>query len=391
MRIRIIPVLALSLVAIACSSRPGSGGGTVAAAKGKFRAYDIVDQKQGGLVVDRMAVPADWKGSSRVVWNYNNFYVPVQVSARTESADGSSWIEFYPYKFFIWLDPAHDHAPIGPNPNSGIHQPNITLPEAMVRYIIAPSRPNAKNLRILGYRPVNNLERAFPKVFDASKPFPKGEAICMRVSYQLDGSPVDEEFYGFMTAVQTLYSPNHRIAEYHRLLLMPHSMGAKSGKLESVRPLLGFVATSIEPNPAWNQRLAQIKKMQTDYYDKVQAYNRAEVANAARKSEMLTQQENQFMARIDANLAQSRAQQAAPQGFSSSSTDDFYKRADDFDQNIRGTEHMQDQYGQVSDQYTDYNYHWTNGFGDYVHTNDPNFDPNRYLTGSYEKMTPAPR
>jgi len=52
---------------------------------------------------------------------------------------------------------------------------------------------------------------------------------------------------------------------------------------------------------------------------------------------------------------------------------------------------MQDQYGAVTDQYTDYNYHWTDGFGRFVHTDDPNFDPNRYLKGAYEQMTPAPR
>lgn len=52
---------------------------------------------------------------------------------------------------------------------------------------------------------------------------------------------------------------------------------------------------------------------------------------------------------------------------------------------------MQDQNGAVSDQYTDYNYQWTDGYGRYVHSNDLNFDPNRYLNGSYEQMTPAPR
>jgi GH24 family phage-related lysozyme (muramidase) len=40
---------------------------------------------------------------------------------------------------------------------------------------------------------------------------------------------------------------------------------------------------------------------------------------------------------------------------------------------------MQDQNGVVSDQYTDYNYHWTDGSGNFVHTNDQTLDPNRYL------------
>ena len=108
------------------SAKPATVG------KVKFKPYEVIDQKQGGLVVSRLAVPQDWKATSQVVWNYNNFYTPVHVSARIESHDGSSWIEFYPAEIFVWLDPAHDRAPIGPGGMGGIHHPNITLPEAMV-------------------------------------------------------------------------------------------------------------------------------------------------------------------------------------------------------------------------------------------------------------------
>ena len=44
--------------------------------------------------------------------------------------------------------------------------------------------------------------------------------------------------------------------------------------------------------------------------------------------------------------------------------------------------------GVVSDQYTDYDYHWTDGSGRFVHTDDPNLDPNKYLNGNYEQMAP---
>jgi hypothetical protein len=380
----------LSTILLGCSEAgPGAQANGEKIGKGKFRTYEVIDQKQGGLVVSRLAVPQDWKTTSRVVWNYNDFYTPVHVSARTESADGSSWIEFFPAEVFVWLDPAHDHAPIGRGGMGGIHHPNITLPEAMVQYVIGPNRASAKNLKVLGYRPVKNMTQTFTKLFEKSQP-PQGEGICLRVSYQLNGSPVDEEFYGFMPKVQAIATPGSRIMEYRRFLILAHSMGAKSGKLESVRPLLGFVATSIEPNPGWQERFAQVKKMQINYYDRVQAANRQEVAAAGQRSQQLTQQSNQFLAQIDANLAASRAQQAHA-SYSSSSNEEFYKRADDFDQNIRGTEHMVDQYGQVSDQENAYNYHWTDGFGTYVHTNDPNFDPNRYLNGSFEQMQPAPR
>jgi hypothetical protein len=51
---------------------------------------------------------------------------------------------------------------------------------------------------------------------------------------------------------------------------------------------------------------------------------------------------------------------------------------------------MKDPNGVVSDQYADYNYHWTDGFGRFVHTDDQGLDPNQSLNGNYQRMTPAP-
>ena len=51
---------------------------------------------------------------------------------------------------------------------------------------------------------------------------------------------------------------------------------------------------------------------------------------------------------------------------------------------------VEDSYGQVSEQPSQYNYHWADGFGNFAHSNDPDYDPNRYTTGAaYQRMTPA--
>src|ERR1035438_832880 len=309
--------------ATAASARMSEG-------KLKFRPYDVIDTRQNGMVISRLAVPQGWKASGRAVWNYNDFYMPVHTYARVESPDGGTWIEFFPAEFFLWLDPAHDRAPIGSGGIGGIHQPNINLPQALAQYVIAKNRSHARNLKILGYRPVRDLPKAFPKVF--AKGSPQGEGLCMRVRYDLEGAPVDEEFYGFMTR-ETI--PSGRITEYHRVLLMVHSMGAKSGKLESSRKLLGFIATSLEPNPAWQARFAEVKKMQGEYYQRAMARNYAGIKAAGERSRALTAQSNQFLAQIDRNLAQSRAQQNARSSFNANSNEEFYKRADDFDQKDR--------------------------------------------------------
>ncbi|MCK7511444.1 MAG: hypothetical protein MZV70_50260 [Desulfobacterales bacterium] len=70
----------------------------------------------------------------------------------------------------------------------------------------------------------------------------------------------DEEFYGFIPEIEVVPYPPNGSTEYHSYLWLVHSLGAKAGKLESVRPLLGFIATSLEANPSWEQRYGQIHK-----------------------------------------------------------------------------------------------------------------------------------
>jgi hypothetical protein len=353
------------------------------ATKIKFKPYYQMDQ-QLGMPAHSVAIPEDWKGMSRVVWNINAYYQPVDGQIRVEAPDGGSWVELYGQKMFEWGKPAFN-LPWGVAMRSGaIHHANVSLPEALVRYVIVPNRRNARNLRILGYRPVNNLPKAFSHIF--TEGVPKGNGICMLVQYELNGTPVDEEFYGFMPPPEAIEGG----VEYHSYLILAHSMGAKSGKLESMRPLLGFIATSVEPNRAWQQQYVQIYNAArarmaqsiNQTWEGIRAGKRmADQAHASNEASI---------ARTEAGLAQSRQQQAASHAsYGAGSNDDFYKRADGFDQYVRGTEHMQDQNGVVTDQYTDYNYHWTDGNGRFVHANDASFDPNRYLNGSFQQMTPA--
>ncbi|MGO8702031.1 MAG: hypothetical protein ACLQVY_30480 [Limisphaerales bacterium] len=360
-----------------------------ATAKGKFRAYDVVDSQLGGLWVNRLTIPEDWKATSRVAWNINAYYMPVRGSIRIAAPDESSWVEFFPAEMFVWLDPAHDRGPVGKFDASGsIHHPNVTLPQALVRYVVARNRGNVSNLHLLGYRPVNELPKSFPHLYPNGGP-PGGTGICMRMSYDLAGTPVDEEFYAFMPKTDVIQAPPSAV-EYHSYLFLVHSLGAKSGRLESVRPLLGSIATSIDINPAWVERFQQIHQQQLQRVSQNIAQGWASINAAKQMSAQAHASSEALIHRIDAGLAQSQTQQAASRASSAAvSSQSSGSGTDGFDQYVRGTEHMQDQYGVVSDQYTDYNYHWTDGFGRFVHTDDPNLDPNRYLNGNYQQMTPA--
>ncbi len=133
----------------------------------------------------------------------------------------------------------------------------------------------------------------------------------------------------------------------------------------------------------WQQRYQEVIKELNEQFQRNLAQGYAQIAAAGRLSRQLSAQSDAMIRSMD--------QQRAEANQASSHTDDrAYQAAENFDQYIRGTEKVEDSYGQVSEQPSQYNYHWADGYGNFVHTDDPDYDPNRYSTGAaYQRMTPT--
>jgi hypothetical protein len=108
-----------SMVANAAQAQAKMASG----AKISFQPYDVVDQQLGGMTANRIAIPVDWKATSRLDWNINAFYMPVRGQIRAEAPDGGSWIEFYPTEMFWWGDRAHDQGQWGGAGSVGRNSP----------------------------------------------------------------------------------------------------------------------------------------------------------------------------------------------------------------------------------------------------------------------------
>jgi hypothetical protein len=252
-----------------------------------------------------------------------------------------------------------------------IYQPNIGALEAMQRYIVLRYRGgNVQNLQFVGWRPVPNLAQAL------GKPAKPGDSIAIRIRYQRDGEAVDEEFYGLLGAVNRIpyTGPQGTTYEFHRPLSYVISMGAKSGRLEGLFPLLGFVAASFQVDPAWERLALQVNQQLQAQFNQYIARGYAQIQAAAQLSRTIS-------ANNDAWLAVQRAQSAAR----SASEDRIH---DNFVQYIRGTERVQDPIRGTSEQPSQYRYHWTDAFGTVQHSDDPNYNPNIGSTTAWRKMEP---
>jgi hypothetical protein len=339
-------------------------------ARTRFRSETIVDTQHGGLVAMRYSVPEDWRATSSLTWTYSDFSLPVRIGARAEASDGSAWVEIFPSEVFFWLQPALAPVPYGQYSLGLIHWPDIGAVDALQRFVVLRYRGQMQNLRLVGWRPVPDLARAL------GEPAQAGESIAIRIAYQLDGQPVDEEFYALLGEGNRVpyHGPYGTTYEFHRPLTYVHSIGAKGGTLESRYPLLGFIAASFETDPVWRRHAQQVVKQLAQQFNQFIAQGYARIQAAARLSNAVT-------VHSEAISAMMREQHVT----ASASQDRIH---DNFTQYIRGTDRVRDPRGGTSEQPAQYRYHWADALGAVQHSDDPNYDPNVGSTTTWQPMVP---
>lgn len=388
-RLRPVPLALLALFTLlpGCSERrgapppPAAGPAPAMAASGvlggllsrfsktTFHAWPVVDRQQGGLAIGTLAVPDGWTAVSDVRWNYTDSSWPFQWSAKIAAPDGSAWLEAFPAECFYWLEPADRSTRVGAKSLGMIHRPGIGAKDAMT-WLIARHRGGARNFHVVGFRPIPNLAVAL------GKPAFPGNSVAARVRYEKDGHPVDEEFFLVLGANRIPYhGPQGTSYENHRVLAYAHSMGARDGRLDALHPLLGFVVSSFRPDPVWEQRRAQVQGRLNEQFNRNLAAGYSRIAAAGALSRQISANNDRMIASMDAQRASRNAA--------------MDRVNDNFSQYIRGTERMQDPYWGTSEHAYTEKYHWTDGQGNYQHSNDAGFNPNVGGTGSWQLMQPA--
>jgi len=371
------------LLAIGCS-----GGPSESFAQGglNFTTYEVPDPNFGGIRVASISIPAGWRTSSQVQWDFTSANYPVRVHVRVQSPDGKMWIDLLPMDAVYWMDFVARPIPFGQRSYGAVYAPNASIEQAMQHLIVLPARGQMPGFQITAKRPVDvaRLGQAF------NYQNLRGEAMSMRVRYTLNGVPAEEDFFTFYSAVQTIpyTGPQGTTHEFHRMLLLSHAVGATDGLLASVYPLLGTVAASIRFDENYQRHIqalqgfiiAQYNAYLQRGYDSIYAAGQLSRSISANNDALLSSMQQQRAAQSRADAAR----RAAAGGGTSPN--------DAFSQYIRGTTRLNDPYWGTSEHDSNYRYHWTDGQGNYRASNDAGFNPN-VGAGSgpnWQRMEPAP-
>jgi hypothetical protein len=330
-----------------------------------FSTYPVTDPQHGGLTVFTFSYPTGWQAQSGVQWNFQNTTQPLSIWARAFNPQGVEAIEKLPIEQCFWLQMNYMYQPGQMVYGATCLQP-MAPADMLGRWIIPKYRNQAPQLRIEFIKPAPELiER-----LRFSQPGARVDGVMGRVSYVMNGQPVEEEIY----AIQVLLPPNGGQTNWGVPEI--YTFRAPQGKLSDQRGAFWRFIHSITPNPVFNQ-------VRDDIY---QALNRQHMQHIHAWQQKL-QSENDLSRMISAQNQQWLDQQAQKRESDWRTHEQKMQEWNDgrgaFTQNdafgdmMLGRETYHDpQSSQGHSQHYGYHQHvWTDGQS-YFYSDNPNDNPN---------------
>jgi len=190
------------------------------------------------------------------------------------------------------------------------------------------------------------------------------DAIRIRLEFQKDDKPM-ELWYAVVLVTQTYRVGRGSLYDMHAVGQM--ALGAPKGKLDADDKLFKVVMSSVQPTPRYT---AFTNKWIASYY---QTQAKKEAAMDKIQADL-----DNFITQTYLHMS-ANAQRVSDQGFRAA------------DQNIRDVQTFRDpSTGRTFELSNQYGHAWLNGANEYVMSDDPNFNPNSQLSGSWNQLQPVP-
>jgi hypothetical protein len=332
-----------------------------------FAYYD----PQAGLEAFSLMVPEGWQVRGGVTWVPQRPSTPSQIGVQIFNPSGLEAFEAIPNLYFSWSVNSMSQmlSPFGKMVfGYEVCQP-MPAREAM-RKSVLPRYRKYSDLTIVGEGPAQELVQA---VMQNQTNSSQGgqysfDSVRMRLHYSINNQPVAEEISG--------------ISEYNRIPIpgmfgtseyVSWSMGYMTGfraardKLESFTDLYRAMFASIRINPAWLAVVQQVS----------QGLTNNTIRSIHQVGELSRQISRNFNQITDMNM-QGWQERSASQD----------RISENFSQNIQGVDpYFDPNTGQNVELPSGYTQAWSTPLGEYLVSDDPNFNPNIGSTQTWTQLT----
>ena len=379
----------------AAPARTAAGSSISTAAGEEFAERVIADTEHGGMRAATIHLPEKWHFDSKIEWHYNWVEYPVSYSLHAENPDNAEAYYQYP---LLRLESTEvppqlrqyaKSRPVAPGsrlPTGALSAPPQPAMQALAIFI-KKTRPDVSNLKWIGQQDLPDLAKALKL-----DPLPNQHGVAIKIGYDLNGQPVEEAFFGVYYLSQGANAGVNAgmIKQTNWGFQALQSMRAPAGTLDQRMAMFCVIAKSMYVNPEWVRLSKAIDdKMQADFNQKLQqGYDQLRAAQAIMEQTM--KQQAAFQANFDKQEEAFR---------NSGGVDDSYLRdggkrsaADHWDDMIRGVDTVNDPSTGGTTQLSNLGqYHFTDGFGNYRTSDDPNYTPEKAgEVGSWTQMSAAP-
>ena len=354
----------------------------------RLRWAPIMDQYGFGQPVEamRVLVPADWRVEGGVQWGpptgcHQNL---VKAALRASSADGASGLElFTPYVWQWHDDPLNRQTVIEqsrylqPAIRPCEMRPVMRAVDVIQQMVIPQYRSGA---RVVSTEPLPQLAQARTQAMQAEYAAyiqagavsgVQADAGKVAITYEVNGRPVEEWITGVVeTAAQRAPSASGAyqgaityVNSYTVRATALIAARAPAGELQAKSRMYAAMVGSLRANPPWVGAVGTV-------IGSIIKGEQMEVGKRIAIFRELSQQTGDIITRAYAAQQETQA-----------------RVANAYSESVRGVETYYDPHTRESVQLTGgYRQAWSNGRGEYILSDDPNFDPSVALRENWTAM-----
>ncbi|PKO19040.1 MAG: hypothetical protein CVU39_00380 [Chloroflexi bacterium HGW-Chloroflexi-10] len=346
-------------------NHPGSAAIVNGLALNPFAYYD----PQSGLEAFSILVPQGWQVNGGVLWVPERPAAPTQINLQIVNPTGLEAFEVLPTLYFTWTNNLMVQMSM---PTGSLYfgyevrQP-LTARDAMRQFVL-PRYRRIQGLSIIEESPALELLQVVSH--NQVNPVQAGQystdSVRMRLQYTCNQLPVAEEISGVAEytrlAVPGLFGKTENVFWSMGYLT---SFRASSDRLESCAELYRTIFASIKINPAWTAVVQQVSQGLTS--NTIQSINQIGAL-----SRQISRNYNEIS---DMNMHGWQERSAV-----------YDRVSENFSQTIRGVDPYYDpNTGRTIELPSGYTQAWSTPLGEYILSDDPNFNPN---IGSNQTWTP---
>lgn len=335
----------------------------------RYKSFRYVDRDGIGTEAFRFLMPADWQFEGGIRWVLDNPGMPAVSAFRVRNPKGREEFEVFPNQAFFWTDNAMTQAqfPVGSKYFGNEVRPPMKVEEALRNIVLPRFRGKVQAIRIVSQESLPDLAKSLSRLQPQPGITTSAHAAKVRITYRKNDVAMEEEIYGvvesFSYAQQTMTGMTRNtfwMADYL------FSFKAEQGKLDEQARTFQTIVHSFKVNPQWLIKYDQL----VQYLAQMQIRRIQHIGEVSR---IISRTHSEIS---DSMMKSYQERQAVND-----------RIADNFSQHIRGVEKYHNPIeGKDVELPSGYRHVWANPQGEYVLTDNPNYNPNVGDTRNWQML-----